>query len=89
MKADNIIHAPVDTPKHFINILEILPDRKKKACIRKKEKARLLREAQHGGQEWLVFLLVCLCDYADFHPRKGKMCHFYLFNKSELRFLGI
>ena len=62
---------------------------KKKAYIRKKEKARLFRETQHGGQEWLVFLLVCLCDYADFHPQKGKMCHFYFFNKSELHFLGI
>ena len=30
LKADNVIHAPVDTPKHFINIFEILPDGKKK-----------------------------------------------------------
>ena len=84
LKADNIIHAPVDTPKHFINIFKILPDGKKKAYVRKKEKTWLLRETQHEGQEWLVFLLVCLCDYADFHPRKGKMCPFYFFNKSEL-----
>ena len=61
----------------------------KKDYISKKKKARLLRETQHGGQELLVFLLVCLCDYADFHPWKGKMFHFYFFNKSELPFLGI
>ena len=47
LKADNIIHAAVAAPKHFINIFEILPDGKKKAYIRKKEKARLLRETQH------------------------------------------
>ena len=30
LKADNIIiHAPVDTPKHLINIFEILPDEQK------------------------------------------------------------
>ena len=49
LKADNIMHALVDTPKHFINIFEIFPDEKKKDYIRKKEKARILRETQHGG----------------------------------------
>ena len=61
----------------------------KKSLHKEEEKARLLSETQHGGEECLVFLLVCLCDYADFHPRKGKMCHFYFFNKRELHFLGI
>ena len=61
LKTDNIIvHAPVDAPKHLISIFEILPDGTNKTTyIRKKEKARLLREIQHGGPEWLVFLLTC------------------------------
>ena len=55
LKADNIItHAPVDTPTHLINIFEILPDGTNKTT-----NGRLLREIQHGGLEWLVFLLVC------------------------------
>ena len=54
LTADNIvIHAPVDTPTH-INIFEILPDGTNKTT-----NGRLLREIQHGGLEWLVFLLVC------------------------------
>ena len=63
LKADNIIHAPTDTPKHFINISEILPVWwNKQDYIWKKEKARLLWEIQHGREEWLVFLLACLCE---------------------------
>ena len=55
LKADKIIiHAPVDTPTHLINICEILPDGTNKTT-----NGRLLREIQHGGLEWLVFLLVC------------------------------
>ena len=59
LKADNIIiRAPVDTPKHLINIFEILPDGTKRLHT-KERKARLLRKIQHGGLEWLVFLLKC------------------------------
>ena len=55
LKADKIIiHAPVDTPTHLINIFEILPDGTNKTT-----NGRLLREIQHGGLEWLVLLLVC------------------------------
>ena len=55
LKADKIIiHAPVDTPTHLINIFEILPDGTNKTT-----NGRLLREIQHGGLEWLVFLFVC------------------------------
>ena len=54
LKADKIIiHAPVDTPTHLINIFEILPDGTNKTT-----NGRLLREIQHGGLEWLVFLFV-------------------------------
>ena len=88
LKADNIIHALVDTPKHFINISEILPDWwDKQDYIWRKEKARLLWEIQHGRQEWLVFLLACLCENnAIFHPRKDKIhvSFLYFLDKSEL-----
>ena len=55
LKADKIIiHAPVDTPTHLVNICEILPDGTNKTT-----NGRLLREIQHGGLEWLVLLFVC------------------------------
>ena len=60
LKADNIIiHAPVDTPKHRINIFEILPDETNKTTYeRKKTPGCSGKLIQHGGLERLVFLLV-------------------------------
>ena len=60
LKADNIIHAPVDTPKHFINIFKILPDGKKKAYIRKKENSGKLNMKDRNGWSFCSFVCVTM-----------------------------
>ena len=89
LKAENtILHALVDTPKHLINIFEMLPDGTNKTTyVRKKEKTRLLREIQHGGLEWLVFLLAC--ETMPFFTLGKVRCSILYFDKSELHVIGI
>ena len=60
LKADNIIHAPTDTPKHFIRDTSCLMEQTR--LHMEERKARLLWEIQHGREVWLVFLLACLCE---------------------------
>ena len=94
LNADNIIHAPTDTPINtsLIFLRYFLFDGTNKTTYGRKKRpgySGKLNMAERNG--WSFCLLVCVRVNAIFHPRKDKIhvSFLYFLDKSELRFLGI
>ena len=88
LKHYNIIHAPTDTSKHFIDIFETLTDGSNKTANGRNKRpgySRKFNMADRNG--WSFCSLVCERLLAFFHP--WKRVSFLYFDWSGLHFLAV